>query len=149
MRDDSHSTGVHIMPAWAGGWDNVVPYGSVGGTPHTLMQQSTSTMRGTARLTHSVGGQYFGELGRALAAGAIGVSQVDLKIKQVAAIQADGMNQGGQRPIADFVIWPQRVTTIQDREVFQAQMTPTWAPVVYPVEKSGNSGGGFIGTVNK
>jgi hypothetical protein len=113
------------------------------------MQQSTSTMRSVARLTNSVGGQYFGELGRALAAGAIGVSEVDLKIKQVAAVQADGMNQGGQRPTADFVIWPKRVTTIQDREVFQAQMTPTWAPNPYPVEKSGNSGGGFLGTVNK
>jgi len=131
------------MPAWAGGWDNMF------GQPYALTQQGTASMRSVARLTNSVGGQYFGELGRALAAGAIGVSQVDLKIKQVQAIQADGMNQGGQRPIADFVVWPQRVTTIQDREVFQAQMTPTWAPAPYPVDKSGNSGGGFIGTVNK
>ena len=133
------------MPAWAGGWDNA-PASPI---PYSPMLQSTSTMRSVARLTNSVGGQYFGELGRALAAGAIGVSQVDLKIKQVQAVQADGMNQGGLRPIADYVIWPQRVTTIQDREVFQAQMTPTWAPNPYPVDKSGNSGGGFLGTVNK
>jgi len=133
------------MPACAGGWDNA-PASPI---PYSPMLQSTSTMRSVARLTNSVGGQYFGELGRALAAGAIGVSQVDLKIKQVQAVQADGMNQGGLRPIADYVIWPQRVTTIQDREVFQAQMTPTWAPNPYPVDKSGNSGGGFLGTVNK
>jgi len=131
------------MPSWAGGWDNQF------GEPYTLTKQSTASMRGTARLTNSVAGQYFGELGRALAAGAIGVSQVDLKIKQVAAIQADGMNQGGMRPIADYVIYAPRVTTIQDREVFQAQMTPTWAPNPYPVDKSGNSGGGILGTVNK
>jgi len=131
------------MPSWAGGWDNQF------GEPYALTKQSTSSMRGTARLTNSVAGQYFGELGRALAAGAIGVSQVDLKIKQVAAIQADGMNQGGMRPIADYVIYAPRVTTIQDREVFQAQMTPTWAPNPYPVDKSGNSGGGILGTVNK
>jgi len=131
------------MPSWAGGWDNQF------GEPYALTKQSTASMRGTARLTNSVAGQYFGELGRALAAGAIGVSQVDLKIKQVAAIQADGMNQGGMRPIADYVIYAPRVTTIQDREVFQAQMTPTWAPNPYPVDKSGNSGGGILGTVNK
>lgn len=131
------------MPAWAGGWDNVY------GQPYALTQQGTASMRSVARLTNSVGGQYFGELGRALAAGAIGVSQVDLKVKQVQAIQADGMNQGGQRPIVDFVIYAPRVTTQQDRDVFQAQMTPTWAPLVYPVEKSGNSGGGMLGTVNK
>ena len=59
------------MPSWAGGWDNQF------GEPYALTKQSTSSMRGTARLTNSVAGQYFGELGRALAAGAIGVSQVD------------------------------------------------------------------------
>jgi len=133
------------MPSWAGGWDGAISNPQ----PHALQLQGTATMRSTARLTNSVGGQYFGELGRALAAGAIGVSQVDLKFKQVAAIQADGMNQGGQRPLADYIIFAPRVTTIQDREVFQAQMTPTWAPNPYPVEKSGNSGGGFLGTVNK
>ena len=129
------------MPAWAGGWDHVF------GQPHALTQQATSTMRGIARLVNSVGGQHFGEVGRALANG-VGAN-ADLTIKQVAAVQAEGMNLGGVRPIATYVVVPLHATTITEKEAFQAQMTPTWAPNPYPVDKSGNSGGGFLGTVNK
>ena len=129
------------MPAWAGGWDHVF------GQPHALTLQATSTMRGIARLVNSVGGQHFGEVGRALANG-VGAN-ADLTIKQVAAVQAEGMNLGGVRPIATYVVVPLHATTITEKEAFQAQMTPTWAPNPYPVDKSGNSGGGFLGTVNK
>lgn len=129
------------MPAWAGGWDHVY------GQPHALTQQATSTMRSIARLTHSVGGQHVGEIGRALANG-VGAN-ADLTIKQVAAVQADGLNQGGVRPIATYVVVPLHATTITEKEAFQAQMTPTWAPNPYPVDKSGNGGGSMLGTINK
>lgn len=129
------------MPAWAGGWDNVY------GQPYAPILQATATMRSAARLTASVGGQHFGEVARALANG-VGAN-TDLSIKQVAAVQADGMNLGGVRPIATYVVVPLHATTITEKEAFQAQMTPTWAPNPYPVEKSGNSGGGILGTVNR
>jgi len=132
------------MPAWAGGWDGLIT--GTNAAPYAPMQQATATMRSVARLTNSVGGQYFGEIGRALANG-VGAGTV-LTIKQVAAVQADGMNQGGQRPIADFVVVPQHNTTINEKEAFQSQMTPTWAPLVYPVDKSGNGGGSKVGTIN-
>lgn len=129
------------MPAWAGGWDNQF------GQPHALTMQGTATMRSVARLANSVGGQHFAEIGRALANG-VGAN-TSLTIKQVAAIQADGVNLGGQRPIVDYVVVPLHATTIMEKEAFQSQMTPTWAPSPYPVDKSGNGGGGQIGTLNK
>jgi len=142
------------MPAWAGGWDNA----PVTPGPHTLMKQGTATMRSVARLTASAGGQHFGEIGRALANG-VGAN-TEYTIAQVAAIQADGLNQGGVRPIAPYAIVPLHATTITEKEAFQSQMTPYFAPMPnpatptvatsgYPVEKSGNSGGGMLGTVNK
>jgi hypothetical protein len=117
------------------------------GQPYALTQQGTATMRSVARLTNSVGGQAFGEIGRALANG-VGAN-TSLTVKQVAAIQADGMNQGGQRPIVDYVVVPLHATTILEKEAFQSQMTPTWAPNPYPVDKSGNGGGSMVGTLNK
>lgn len=139
------------MPAWAGGWDNQF------GQPYALTLQATSTMRSVARLTHSVGGQHFGEIARALANG-VGAN-TDLSIKQVAAVQADGMNQGGLRPIATYVVVPLHATTITEKEAFQSQMTPYFMPMPlaatpgvatsgYPVDKSGNGGGGKVGTLN-
>ena len=129
------------MPAWAGGWDHVY------GAPHTLTLQFTATMRSTARLAASVGGQHFMEIGRALANG-VGAN-TELSVAQVAPTQADGMNFGGQRPISLYQVVPLRPTTNVDKEIFQAQMTPRFAPVIYPVDKSGNGGGGMAGTMNK
>lgn len=128
------------MPAWSGLWNNVH------GAAHALTLQGTATMRSIARLTNSVGGQHFGEVARALANG-VGAN-TDLSIKQVAAVQADGMNLGGQRPIATYVVVPLHATTITEKEAFQSQMTPTWAPAPYPVDKSGNGGGSKVGTIN-
>lgn len=127
------------MPAWAGGWDHVY------GAPHALTNQATATMRSVARLTNSVGGQHFGEIGRALANG-VGAN-AELSIKQVAAVQADGLNQGGIRPIATYAVVPLHATTINEKEAFQAQMTPTWAPLIYPADKAGNGGGGKNNTL--
>jgi hypothetical protein len=152
MADDRLiSSGVHIMPAWAGGWDNVF------GAPYAPIQQATATMRGVARLMQSVGGQHFGEIGRALANG-VGAS-TDLSIKQVQAIQADGLNQGGLRPIVSYAVVSIHNTTIVEKEAFQSQMTPYFMPMPttalpnvatsgYPVDKSGNGGGGKAGTIN-
>ena len=129
------------MPAWAGGWDHVY------GEPHSLSNQFTATMRSTARLAASVGGQHFMEIGRALANG-VGAT-TELSIMQVQARQHNNMDMGGKIPIAPYAVVPSRPTTIVDKEIFQAQMTPRFAPVIYPVEKSGNSGGGMVGTINK
>lgn len=140
------------MPAWAGGWDNMF------GEPHSLTKQATATMRSVARLTHSYSGQHFGEIGRALANG-VGAN-AEYTIAQVQARQHTSMDMGGKIPIAAYAVVPLHATTINEKEAFQAQMTPYFMPAPatatpnvatsgYPVEKSGNSGGGILGTVNK
>ena len=140
------------MPAWAGGWDNQF------GQAHSLINQATATMRSVARLTQSVGGQHFGEIGRALANG-VGAN-AEYTVAQVQARQHNNMDMGGKIPIVPYSVVPLHATTIAEKEAFQAQMTPYFAPMPnpatpyvatsgYPVEKSGNSGGGMIGTVNK
>ena len=140
------------MPAWAGGWDNMF------GEPYALTKQATSTMRSVARLMQSYGGQHFGEIGRALANG-VGAN-AEYTISQVQARQHNNMDMGGKIPIAPYAVVPLHATTIAEKEAFQAQMTPYFMPTPlaatpnvatsgYPVEKSGNSGGGFLGTVNK
>jgi hypothetical protein len=152
MRDDQLSTGVYIMPAWAGGWDHTF------GEPHSLTKQANSTMRSVARLTASYGGQAFGEIGRALANG-VGAN-AEYTVAQVQARQHNNMDMGGKIPIVPYAIVPLHATTILEKEAFQAQMTPYFMPMPnpatptvatsgYPVEKSGNSGGGILGTVNK
>jgi len=142
------------MPAWAGGWDGLISNPE----PHALMKQGTATMRSVARLTASYGGQHFGEIGRALANG-VGAN-AEYTIAQVQARQHNHMDMGGKIPIAPYAVVPLHATTILEKEAFQSQMTPYFAPMPnpltpniatsgYPVEKSGNSGGGFLGTVNK
>jgi hypothetical protein len=139
------------MPAWAGGFDNQF------GRPHALIKQATATMRSVARLTHSYAGQHFGEIGRALANG-VGAN-AEYTIAQVSARQADGMNRGGKVPIVPYAVVPLHATTINEKEAFQAQMTPYFMPQPlaatpnvatsgYPVDKSGNGGGGKLGTFN-
>jgi hypothetical protein len=51
-------------------------------------------------------------------------------------------------PIVPYAVVPLRATTNVDKEIFQAQMTPRFAPPIYPVDKSGNGGGGKAGTIN-
>lgn len=129
------------MPAWAGGWDNQF------GQPHALTNQATSHMRNVARGNASYGGQHFGEIGRALANG-VGAN-AEYSIMQVQARQHTHMDMGGKIPIAPYAVVPLHATTIMEKEAFQAQMTPTWAPNPYPVEKGGTGGGGMLGTLQK
>jgi hypothetical protein len=128
------------MPSWSGLFDRVH------GEPYAFTNQFTAPMRGMARLAASEGGQHFAEVARALANG-VGSTTV-LSVAKVAAVQADGLNQGGLRPIAEYFVVPSRATTNIDKEIFQAQMTPRFSPVIYPVDKSGNGGGGKSGTIN-
>jgi hypothetical protein len=130
------------MPSWSGLFDGVYL------EPHSLTNQFTSTMRSVARLMASSGGQHFGEIGRALAAGGPGTTAV-LSYMQVSARQSTGLDQGGKVPIQEYFVVPPRTTTTIDKEIFQAQMTPRFAPVLYPIEKSGTGGGGMGGTLGR
>ena len=129
------------MPAWAGGWDHVF------GQPHALTNEAGSTARGVARLMSAQGNLAFGAVAAALTGAAPG-AQATAQYAQVSARQADGANMGGLVPITPRVE-VNRPTTAADELLVDAQLKPTFWPTTYPVDKSGNSGGGFLGTVNK
>lgn len=129
------------MPSWAGGWDNMF------GQPYAPLNEPGSTLRGIARLMapQAVRGQ--GAIGTTLTGQAVGQT-ASAGVAQVTSRQADGMNMGGLVPIST-TSQVNRATTAADEALLDAQLNPTWAPNPYPVEKSGNSGGGILGTVNK
>ena len=129
------------MPSWAGLWDNMH------GQAYALLNEPGSTLRGIARLMapQAVKGQ--GAIGTTLTGQPVGANAIAI-VTQVKSQQADGLNLGGLVPIANQV-GVNRATTTADEQLLDAQLNPTFAPANYPVEKSGNSGGGILGTVNK
>ena len=129
------------MPSWAGGWDNMF------GQPYALLNEPGSTLRGIARLMAPQALRGQGAIGSTLTGQAVGANAVAL-VGQVTSRQADGMNMGGQVPVSNTT-QVNRATTAADEQLLDAQLNPTFAPASYPVEKSGNSGGGILGTVNK
>ena len=132
------------MPSWAGLWDNQH------GQPYALTGEPGSAMRGIARLMAPEALKGQSAIGVALTGAAVGAS-VTATVAQVKPQQADSFNIGGLVPIVQTSQLPptKTVTATGDETTLDAQLNPTWAPNPYPVEKSGNSGGGILGTINK
>lgn len=137
------------MPSWSGGWDNMF------GQPYALTGEPGSAARSVARLMAPQANRYFGGVATALTGAAPG-GPVSVGYTQVAPVQADGLNQGGIRPISTYTV-VNRTTTPTDEIQIDASLTPRFMPPMlqagvetsgYPVEKSGNSGGGKLGTIN-
>jgi hypothetical protein len=100
--------------------------------------------------------KYFSAVSTALTGAAPGLP-VNAGYTQVASKQADGLNLGGKVDIATYTV-VNRTTTPTDEIQIDQSLTPRFMPPVlsagvetsgYPVEKSGNSGGGMLGTINK
>lgn len=137
------------MPSWAGLWDNVFAQ------PYALLNEPGATARGIARLMAPQANKAFSALSAALTGAAVGLP-VSAGYNQVTARQADGMNMGGQVPITAYVA-VNRNTTVADEILIDQQLVPRFMPPVlsagvetsgYPVDKSGNGGGGKAGTIN-
>ena len=129
------------MPSWAGLWDNVFAQ------PYALLNEPGSTLRGIARLMAPQALKAQSQIGITLSGQAVGANAT-ATVAQVKPQQADGMNLGGLVPIQQTSV-VNRNTTTADETALDASLNPTFAPASYPVEKSGNSGGGILGTVNK
>lgn len=127
------------MPAWSGLFDGVY------NAPYALLNEAGARLRGVARLFATQDAVAEGEIGVMLTGAAVGQT-AQATVKQVQALQADGMNQGGQRVI-DTTTVINRVTTSADEARFDAAFQPTFAPTSYPADKSGNGGGGKAGTL--
>lgn len=128
------------MPSWAGGWDNVFAQ------PYALLNEPSAAARNVARILFPVAQRDVGAVMKALDGVAPG-ALAQWNNRQVAPIQADGLNQGGQRPIADQYVM-NRNTTAADVIALNNILQPTFAPTVYPNDRSGNGGGGKFTTIN-
>lgn len=140
------------MPSWAGGWDNMF------GQPYALINEPNATARGVARLMSPQGARALAAAAETLTGAVVGtpIPGGSGAWSQVAALQTDGLNQGGQRPIATYVAVSGPTTQTQHILVDQ-QLTPRFMPPMtvagqecsgYPVDKSGNGGGSKAGTIN-
>lgn len=127
------------MPAWAGLWDGVY------NQTYAPLNEPGSALRGIARLMAPQALRAQGRVGDMLTGSVLG-SLAQESISQVVATRADGANLGGKVAIAPTVII-NRVTTAADEATLDAQFTPSFAPSSYPVDKSGNGGGGKLGTL--
>ena len=137
------------MPSWAGGWDAMF------GQPYAPLNEPGATARGVARLMSPQASAAFANVSKTLTGQAVG-TPVSAGYTQVAAIQTDGLNQGGLRPVATYSA-VNRNTTIADEILIDQQLTPRFMPPMlvagqecsgYPVDKSGNGGGSKAGTIN-
>lgn len=128
------------MPSWAGGWDNVFAQ------PYTLLNEPSAAARGVARIMFPVAQRDVGAVMKALDGVAPGANAT-WNNAQVAPRQADGMNMGGQVPIANQVVI-NRATTAADVVALNNILQPTFAPAIYPNDRSGNGGGGKFTTIN-
>ena len=131
------------MPSWAGLWDNIH------GQPYSLTNEPGSTLRSIARLMAPQALKAQSAIGVALTGAAVGAS-VSATVAQVKPQQADGLNLGGQVPIVQTSQLPPAKTTTSsgDETTLDNQLNPTFMPSSYPVDKSGNGGGGKAGTIN-
>ena len=128
------------MPSWAGLWDNVFAQ------PYALLNEPGSAARDVARTMFPEAQRDVGAVMAALNGAAPG-AVATATLTEVAPIQADGMNLGGQRPIATQTLI-NRATTAADVVALNRIYQPTFAPAIYPVDKSGNGGGSKAGTIN-
>jgi hypothetical protein len=137
------------MPSWAGGWDNMF------GQPYALLNEPGSIPRGVARLMAPQAAVAIGNVSKALTGAVVG-GPVNAGYSQVTSKQADGLNLGGKVDVSATTV-VNRNTTSADEILIDQQLTPRFMPPItqagvetsgYPVEKSGNSGGGKTGTIN-
>ena len=128
------------MPSWAGLWDNVFAQ------PYALLNEPSAAARGVARIMFPVAQRDVGAVMKELDGVAPGATALATN-PQVQARQADGLNMGGQVPIAAQTLI-NRATTAADVVQLNRQYQPTFAPTTYPADKSGNGGGGKTGTIN-
>jgi hypothetical protein len=123
-----------------------------------MLQEPNATARGVARLMSPQGARPIAAAAETLTGAVVGtpIPGGSGAYNQVAAVQADGLNQGGQRPISTYTAVSGNTTNTQHILVDQQLMPRFMSPITsagvecsgYPVDKSGNGGGSKVGTIN-
>src|SRR5262245_53435446 len=127
--------GAKHMPSWAGLWDGVYAQ------PYAPLNEPTATERDIARSLAPAAEIGLGALAAQLSGQAPG-GTATASYTQRTAVQADGPNQGGLVPISTKSVINRATTAADETRMDTVMFKPVFAPLVYPVDKSGNGGGG-------
>jgi hypothetical protein len=122
------------MPAWSGLWN------AVHGANHALIGARNNLQMRIAKLNRREGARVDARIATALTGAAVGGTASETRQRPV-AVQADtSFNLGGRRVI-ETVSLVNRATVAADETAIDAQLTPTFAPTTYPVDRGGGGGG--------
>jgi len=125
------------MPAWSGLFDNEFTDG-----PHTLQVNIVPLRRKMTRVMKRKSMAVINELMRELNGAAAGDAALAQHVR-VQARQGLGLDAGGVQPI-ETVDLLNRVTAAADVTAIETMLTEQRDPT-YPVDASGNGGGGKLG----
>lgn len=130
------------MPAFSGLFDGVygVPYTPLGNSRY---KEDTYVQLARLLARKNYGNGAIRELMFTLLGSAVGGTATARHFRRVAVVDPLGSLYGGRAAIEQFTSI-NRVTTTGDRDRFQAAIRQISSPAVYPVDRSGNGGGGKI-----
>jgi len=127
------------MATWAGGWDYQF------NQPYALINQKNNLAQWMSRLAAHRGKRAFDAVLIALAGASPGAN-ASYSYPLIDAVQAvNNYELGGKRTISQKSLI-NRATTAADVSYVGTIFNPSFAPATYPVDKSGNGGGGKTGT---
>lgn len=143
------------MPLFNGSYSGL--YDRWYGQPYSPLGTNTNEVNATerlavARVLRSKGGRAFARLMYALTGAGAGATATEAAASLAASAGIAGgvndpLSQGGKRTVAATNL-VNRVTTAADIALVQDTLTKAFGPTVnsgYPVDKSGNGGGGKVG----
>jgi hypothetical protein len=128
------------MPAWQGLWDDVHRQ------TYTLLNQRTQLQRVISNALEKLGSQTTSTLAIALNGIAPGGTALRTRSRVMATANTSAFDLGGRRTIETQTLI-NRATTTADRDALNTMFNNVYAPSPYPVDRSGNGGGGKVGSL--
>jgi hypothetical protein len=128
------------MPAWSGLYDYRHS------TPYALTNSRNAIQTQIAKVFEKYGMQAQSALAIALNGASAGGTATRTRTRVEAIPDVGAFVLGGKRNIVTETII-NRVTTTADKDALNTLYNGVFAPTSYPVDKSGNGGGGKVGTL--
>jgi hypothetical protein len=128
------------MPSWSGLFDGVH------GQSYTLTNSRSALQREISNVFEKFGGQVDSALAIALCGAAPGATATRTRSRIRRDAASNNFDLGG-RAIIETQTMINRTTNAADRTALQLMFNNVYAPTVYPIDRSGNGGGGKAGSL--
>lgn len=126
------------MPAWSGFWNHTYSDG------HKFMGRAQAVRRAVGRVMHGQGRAGYNSVVHTLVNGNVGDTALKTHVRVASQNVNDPMSLGGKRTTEVKTII-NRATTDNDRLIILDDFDYDNSPEPWPVDKSGNGGGGKVG----